>query len=108
MGVIEGKRAIVTGAGSGIGRAVAELLAAEGAAVLVVDMNAGTCEAVAAAIRDSGGKAISVVCDVASSADCKRAIETAVREFGGLEILCNIAGIIRRADVVETTEEEWE
>jgi NAD(P)-dependent dehydrogenase (short-subunit alcohol dehydrogenase family) len=107
MGAADGKRAIVTGAASGIGRATAELLAAEGAAVIVADVNETGGEAVAAGIRERGGRARFVRCDVTSSADCAAAARTAVLEFGGLEILCNNAGIIRRADVVDTTEEEW-
>ena len=107
MGTADGRRAIVTGAASGIGRATAELLAAEGAAVVLADVDAERGEAVAAGIREAGGRAIFARCDVTSSADCRQAVETAVREFGGLDTVCNNAGIIRRADVVETTEEEW-
>ena len=107
MGVVEGKRAIVTGSGSGIGRATAQLLAAEGASVVVVDVDAVTGEAVAAGIRERGGHARFHRCDVTVSADCLAAVRTAVDVYGGLDILCNNAGIIRRADVVDTTEEEW-
>lgn len=107
MGSAIGKRAIVTGGASGIGRATAELLASEGASVIVADVDAAAGEAVAAGIRAAGGRARFVRCDVTSSDDCRETVAAAVREFGGLEILCNNAGIIRRADVVGTSEEEW-
>ncbi len=108
MGSFDGRRAIVTGAASGIGRATAELLAAEGAAVALADLDETAGEAVAAAIRSAGGRATFVRCDVTSSDDCRRAVEACVAAFGGLEVLVNNAGIIRRASVVDTTEAEWD
>ena len=107
MGALEGRRAIVTGGASGIGRATVELFAAEGAAVLIADVNIAAATNLADAIIRAGGRAIAVACDVTRSDDCRRAVEAAVESFGGLEILVNNAGIIRRADVVETTEDEW-
>ena len=105
---MSGRRALVTGAASGMGRATAELLASEGAGVVLADIEAEAVERVAAAIRGGGGEAVAVGCDVASSADVKRAVDTAVDVFGGLDLVVNCAGIIRRANVIETTEEEWD
>lgn len=107
MGAVEGKRAIVTGGASGIGRATAEVLASEGASVLVADIDGTRGEAVAAGIQRLGRRAFFVSCDVTSSRNCETVVRAAVDAFGGIDILCNNAGIIRRADVVETTEEEW-
>ncbi|MEA2027216.1 MAG: SDR family oxidoreductase [Chloroflexota bacterium] len=108
MAVIQGKRALVTGAASGMGKATAELLAVEGARVVLADIDAEAAESVAQAIRTVGGEAIAVGCDVARGEDVKRAVDTAVESFGGLDIVVNCAGIIRRASVVETTEAEWD
>ena len=105
---MSGRRALVTGAASGMGRATAELLATEGAGVVLADIEAEAVEQVAAAIRGGGGEAVAVGCDVASSTDVKRAVDTAVDVFGGLDLVVNCAGIIRRANVIETTEEEWD
>ena len=108
MGRLSGKRALITGAASGIGRATALLFAREGAAVAVVDVDEMGGQAVVQTILDEGGQAIFVRCDVTRAADCQRAVQETVDRLGGLDILFNNAGIIRRATVIDTTEEEWE
>jgi NAD(P)-dependent dehydrogenase (short-subunit alcohol dehydrogenase family) len=107
-GVLAGKRALVTGGASGIGRATAMLFAREGAALSVVDLDEAGGQAVAQTIVDGGGRAIFLRCDVSLEADCRRAVEQTVDELDGLDILFNNAGIIRRATVVDTTEDEWD
>jgi len=108
MGSLTGQRALITGGASGIGRATALLFAREGAAVSVVDVDEAGAQAVAQTIVDDGGQAISVRCDVTQTADCQRAVEQTVSVLGGLDILFNNAGIIRRATLLETTEAEWD
>jgi NAD(P)-dependent dehydrogenase (short-subunit alcohol dehydrogenase family) len=108
MGTLAGKVALITGGASGIGRATALLFAREGAAVAVIDLNEGGGQAVVQEIVDEGGRAIFARCDVSRAADCQRAVRETVAALGGLDILVNNAGIIRRADVLETTEEEWD
>lgn len=105
---LEQKQAIVTGGAGGIGRATAMALAAEGAAVAVVDVNGEAADAVAAEIRDAGFTAIAIRADVSSEADIERVIATTVAEFGGVNVVFNNAGIIRRTTAVETTVEEWD
>ena len=105
---LEGKVALITGGGSGIGQATALLLAREGAAVAVVDLDEARAVAVARQIKGEGGQAIAVRCDVSVSADCQRAVGETVAAFGSLDILFNNAGIIRRASVLEISEEDWD
>ena len=105
---LDGKAALITGAGSGIGRATALLFAHEGAAVAVVDLDGARARAVAREIEEAGGRAIAVRCDVSQAVDCERAVQETAAAFGRLDILFNNAGIIRRANVLETTEEEWD
>jgi NAD(P)-dependent dehydrogenase (short-subunit alcohol dehydrogenase family) len=108
MGSLSGKRALVTGGASGIGRTTALLFAREGAAVSVVDIDEAGGQSVAQTIVDEGGQAIFVRCDVSQAADCRHAVQRTLEELGGLDILFNNAGIIRRATVIGTTEEEWD
>ncbi|HLC02891.1 MAG TPA: SDR family NAD(P)-dependent oxidoreductase [Anaerolineales bacterium] len=108
MGKLDNKCALVTGGASGIGRATSKVLAEEGAAVVVADINTELGEQVVHEIRQAGGEAVFVACDVARADDCRHAVERAVEHFGRLDILFNNAGMVRRADVVGTTEDEWD
>ncbi len=105
---LEGKRAIVTGGAGGIGRATSLAFAAEGAAVAVVDLNAEAAQAVADEIRDAGGTAIAIAADVSSETDIERVVATTVSDLGGIDVVFNNAGIIRRTTAVETSVEEWD
>jgi NAD(P)-dependent dehydrogenase (short-subunit alcohol dehydrogenase family) len=105
---LKGRVALISGGASGIGRATALLLAREGAAITIADLDAAGGQAVVQEIVAGGGRALFVPCDVSRAADCHRAVQQAVGTFGGLDILFNNAGIIRRADVLDTIEEEWD
>lgn len=89
---LTGKVAVVTGGGNGIGRACCETLAEAGATVVVSNRTPETGEAVAQAIRDKGGKALAVACDVLDDRALERLVERTVEEFGAIHILVNNAG----------------
>ncbi len=108
MGVLTGRTAIVTGAASGIGRATAVRLALEGASVVVADVDGDGAAATVTAIEATGGRAVAGVADVTRGEDCRRLVEIATGQFGSLDVVVNCAGIVRRADVVGTTEDEWD
>jgi NAD(P)-dependent dehydrogenase (short-subunit alcohol dehydrogenase family) len=103
-----GKAVIVTGGGSGIGKAVCFLLAEEGARVAVVDLYSERAEGVAKAIRKPGGKAIEIAADVSSSADVDRMVKDVLKEWGGIDALINNAGVILQAAAVDMTEQQWD
>ena len=92
----QGKVALVTGAASGFGEAIARRFAAEGARVVVADVNEGAGKAVAAAIESAGGEALFARTDVSDSEEVKRSVESAVQRFGGLDVLVNNAGYSHR------------
>ena len=108
MDTLNNKVALITGGASGIGRATAILFAQEGAAVAIADINVEQGKSAIEEIESAGGKAIFIPCDVTNAGDCHAAVEKTVATFGGLHILFNNAGIIRRADVINTSEDEWD
>jgi len=105
---LKGNTALITGAASGIGRAIAELFAHHGAAVCAVDMDTVGVETVADRITRTGGTAFAVAADVTRVTDCEDAVKAALELGEGLQILVNNAGIIRRASVLETSERDWD
>lgn len=117
MGSLQGRVAIITGAGRGLGRAHALLFATEGASVVVNDLGSakdgsGTdpsaAEAVVAEIVAAGGTAVASTHDVADWADAERLVRCAIDAFGDLDILINNAGIVRDRTIVNMTEAEWD
>jgi NAD(P)-dependent dehydrogenase (short-subunit alcohol dehydrogenase family) len=107
---LEGKVALITGAGSGIGRESAVLFSGEGAAVVVVDRDDKGGRETVDSISDAGGQAVYVHADVSRTDDCARMVAAAEAEFGHLHVLFNNAGIMdsRDDDVVSTDEGVWD
>jgi len=104
----EGRVAIVTGAGQGMGRAVALRLSSGGARIIVNDLNADAAQHTVALITESGGEAHGSPGDVTSSADVGRLVDSASEQYGGLHILVNNAGILRPTAVFDIEEDEWD
>ena len=109
MNRVKDKVAIVTGAAQGIGQAISQVLAEEGAWVLVTDVNGELAEDTAAEIRKKGGRAESCQVDIASRPEIEQATKLAADRFGRIDVLCNNAAYIGHwHDVLNATEEEWQ
>ena len=117
MGVLDGRVAIVTGGGRGIGASISKLFAAEGASVVINDLGANTdgtggdtgpAQTLAAEIVASGGKAIGNGGDIADTETGEELVQTAVSEFGKLDIVINVAGILRDRMIFNLSPEDWD
>ncbi len=105
---LAGKVAIVTGAGQGMGYAVARRLAAGGASLVVNDVNAAAAEQAAAALRSAGHAASAVPGDVALSQDVRGIVEATLAHYGSIHVLINNAGVLRPTAVIDIEEAEWD
>ena len=104
---LQGKHCLITGSARGIGAAVAEYYAAQGAKVCIADINLEGCEEVAARIRDNGGEAIAVSLDVTKRDQMRAAVKATVDAFGSLNVMVNNAGINKPLMFMDITEENW-
>jgi 3-oxoacyl-[acyl-carrier protein] reductase len=105
---LDGRSAVVTGAASGIGAASAEVLAAAGAAVTLLDLDEAGAEQVAARIRASGGRARAARCDVSRRFEVEAAVRAAYEAVGRLDVLCNVAGVPSDGPLAELSEAEFD
>lgn len=105
---LDGKVAIVTGSGAGLGLAYAQELARQGASVVINDVNQETADAAVASITEAGGKAVAAVVPVGTSEAADQLVKTAVDTFGGLDILVNNAGILRDKSLLKMTDEDFD
>ncbi len=108
MGRVENKIAVITGAGSGIGRGTAELFAKEGATVVVVDLNKALAEETSKKINAAGGKSLVVQADVSKLVECENVFNETIKNYGRVDILANVAGIAdKHMPAIRCTDELW-
>jgi NAD(P)-dependent dehydrogenase (short-subunit alcohol dehydrogenase family) len=105
---LNGKSAVVTGGGSGIGREVTLALAAEGAKIVVADFNKERADKVVAEIKQAGGKAVANYDNITTMAGGQNVINTAISSFGSIDILVNCAGFAKNVAAVDITEKDWD
>ena len=108
MSRFQGKVALVTGGGGGIGSAIARRLASEGAHVVVTDVNAEAAESVAVEIRGAGHKASAIAANIAKAAECHGLVKQVLAANGAVNVLVNNAGINRRGNIMAISEDDWD
>ncbi len=108
MGIVDGKCVVVTGAGRGIGKGHASVLAAEGASVVVNDVDLAEAQAAVAEIEAAGGRALANGDDIGSRKGCESVIARCVSEFGRIDAVINNAGIVRDRSLLKMTDEEFD
>jgi 2-keto-3-deoxy-L-fuconate dehydrogenase len=104
---LDGKRALITGAGSGIGEAIARLFAAQGAQIIVADVQMDAAEQVTASIVKQGGSASALALDVADETQVSAAFDRVANQYGRLDIVVNNAGVSHVGNILETSLEDW-
>jgi NAD(P)-dependent dehydrogenase (short-subunit alcohol dehydrogenase family) len=107
-GEFEGKVVLVTGAASGLGQAASIRFAAEGARVCLIDLNSEGLAETAKTIGEAGGSCVSFAADLGQQPNCAAAVATAIDAFGTLDVLCNIAGMLRMHPLAEISVQDWE
>ncbi len=108
MGKLDGRVAVITGAGRGIGAAEAIKMAQEGASVAVLDLSAEAGQDTVAAIKKAGGEAVAIACDVSSAKQVGSAFEEIANRFGRIDVLVNNAGLLRDNLLFKMSEDDWD
>lgn len=103
-----GKVAVITGSATGIGRAAAELFAAEGADLVLADLNVAELDTTADAVREAGARVLVVPTDVADASRVEHLMKSAVATFGGIDIVVNVAGVQRSAPIESYDDNDWD